>query len=102
MSAERSLAPIAETVQQVEAKLLQKKTELRQFESEYRQVSSAWHESVRHFYSEMLHWNWPGEVDMLTQLFVFDCLLTLMHACIRAHQIIDVTSILTAEIHVHM
>lgn len=33
------MAPIADTVQQVEAKLLQKKIELRQFESEYRQVS---------------------------------------------------------------
>ncbi len=41
MSTERSLAPIADTVQQVEAKLLRKKTELRQFESEYRQVTSA-------------------------------------------------------------
>jgi hypothetical protein len=51
MSTGRSLAPIADTVQQVEAKLLRKKTELRQFESEYRQVSSAWHESVRHPYS---------------------------------------------------
>ncbi len=46
MSTDRTLAPIADTVQQVEAKLLRKKTELRQFESEYRQVSSAWHETA--------------------------------------------------------
>ncbi len=104
MSTDRSLAPIADTVQQVEAKLLRKKTELRQFESEYRQVSPAWHEAVRHLYSGhvMLHWNWTGE-RMLEQLFVLDCLLILMHACIGAHQnIVGVTSVLTAEVHVHM
>lgn len=38
-TADQSLAPIADAVQQVEAKLLQKKTELRKFESEFRQVS---------------------------------------------------------------
>ncbi len=105
MSTDRFLAPIADTVQQVEAKLLRKKTELRQFESEYRQVSLAWHETVRHLYSGhiMLHWNWTGEVDMLEQLFVLDCLLILMHAYICAHQnIVDVTSVLTAEMHVHI
>ena len=37
-TADQSLAPIADAVQQVEAKLLQKKTELRKFESEFRQV----------------------------------------------------------------
>ena len=72
MSTDRSLAPIADTVQQVEAKLLRKKTELRQFESEYRQVS-------KHF-------------------LVLDCLLMLMHACIGVHQTITgVTNVLTAN-----
>ena len=103
MSTDRSLAPIADTVQQVEAKLLRKKTELRQFESEYRQVSSARHETVRHLYSGhvMLHWNWTGEVDKLEQLCVLDCLLILMHACIGVNQTINgITSVLTAEMHV--
>lgn len=62
MSTDRSLAPIADTVQQVEAKLLRKKTELRQFESEYRQVQSQFDTVVKRFNKEQ------KEVEDLLQI----------------------------------
>lgn len=45
-------APSADAVQQVEAKLLQKKTELRRFETEYRQVQAQFETVVMRFNQE--------------------------------------------------
>ena len=102
MSTDRSLAPIADIVQQVEAKLLRKKTELRQFESEYRQVSSAWHQLSDISILDMSCCTGTGLGKWTCwNSYFFECLRVLMHACVGVHHTITgVTRVLTAEMHV--